>query len=62
MYECIDWIVTSEKRDKTGKMGGRLTSQYKHSANFISDDTIVNKLNRGWGKTRHKVATGASWR
>jgi len=30
------------KRDKTGKMGGRLTSQYKYSANFLGDDIIVN--------------------
>jgi len=43
MYECIDWIVTGEKRDKTGMMGGGLTSQYKHSANSLGDDTIVNK-------------------
>ncbi|KEH26353.1 hypothetical protein MTR_6g052880 [Medicago truncatula] len=33
----------SMSRDKTGKMGGGLTSQYKHSANFLGDDTIVNK-------------------
>jgi hypothetical protein len=45
------------KRGRTGKMGGRLTSQYKHSANFLGDDTIVNKSSRWWCKTRHKVAT-----
>jgi hypothetical protein len=34
----------SMRRDKIGKMGGGLTSQYKHSTNFLEDDTIVNKL------------------
>jgi hypothetical protein len=34
------------ERDKIGKMGGGLTSQYKHSANFLGDDIIVNKLSR----------------
>ncbi|KEH26317.1 hypothetical protein MTR_6g452650 [Medicago truncatula] len=27
-------------------MGDELTSQYKHSANFLGDDTIVNKTGR----------------
>ena len=31
------------KRAKTSKMGGGLTTQYKHSANFLEDDTIVSK-------------------
>ena len=31
------------KWDKTGKMGGGVTSQYKHLANFLGDDVIVNK-------------------
>jgi hypothetical protein len=34
------------KRDKTGKMGGGMTLHYKHSANFLGDDVIVNILNR----------------
>jgi len=34
------------KRDKTGKMGGGLTSQYKHSANFLGDDIVVKTLSR----------------
>jgi len=49
------------KLDKTGKMGGGLTSQYKHSANFLRDDVIVNKSSRWRGKTRYKVATDVSW-
>jgi hypothetical protein len=44
------------KRDKIGKMGGGLTLQYKHSANFLGDDIIVNKSSRWRCKTRHKVA------
>jgi len=42
-------------------MGGGLTSQYKHSANFLGDDIIVNKLSCWRGKIRHKVATDVSW-
>jgi hypothetical protein len=42
-------------------MGGGLTLQYKHSANFLGDDIIVNKSSRWRCKTRHKVATDASW-
>ena len=34
------------KQDKTGKMGVGLTSQYKHSANFLGDDVIVNISSR----------------
>jgi len=34
------------KRDRVGKMGGGLASQYKHSANFLRDDTLVNNLSR----------------
>jgi len=49
------------KRDKTCKMGGGVTSQYKHSANFLGDDIIVNKSSHWRGKTRYKVATDVSW-
>jgi len=49
------------KWDKTSKMGSGLTSQYKHSANLIGDDIIVNKLSCWWGEAWHKVATDASW-
>jgi len=38
------------KRDKTGKMGGGMTSQYKHSASFLGDDIIEIKLSRWWGE------------
>jgi len=72
LYDCINcrWLYdciiaydkrNSMKRDKTGKMGGGLTSQYKHSANFLGDDIIVNKSSRWQGKTRYKVATDVSW-
>jgi len=43
------------RRDMTCKMGGRLTSQYKHSTNFLGDYIIVNK------SSHRKVATDASW-
>jgi len=48
------------KRDKTGKMGGGVTSQYKHSASFLGYDIIEIKLSRWQGKTRHNVATDVS--
>jgi hypothetical protein len=49
----------SMKRDKISRMGGGLTSQYKHSANFLGDDIIVNKSSRWRCKTWHKVAADA---
>jgi len=60
LYNCI-WQVNSMKRDKTCKMGGGVTSQYQHSANFLRDDIIVNKSSRWRGKTWYKVATDVSW-
>jgi len=32
------------KRDRTGKMEGKLISQYKHSANFIGDGIIGGQI------------------
>jgi len=47
MYEYITvWLyITGELdgTDRTCKMGGGLTSQYKHLANFIGDDIIRDK-------------------
>jgi len=64
LYDCITiydrW--DSKKWDKTCRMGGGLTSQYKHSANFLGDDIIVNKSRYWWCKTWHKVAIDASWK
>jgi len=52
--------MDSIRRDKTCRIGGRLTSQYKHSANFLGDGIIVNKLSHWRCKTWHKVAHGWS--
>jgi len=49
LHNCI-WQVNSMKRDKTSKMWGELTLQYKHSANFLGDDVIVNKSSHWRGK------------
>jgi len=49
------------KRDKTSKMGGGVISQYKHSANFLGDDIIVDKLSRWRVKTQYKVTIDVSW-
>ena len=57
---CI-WKMNSMRQNTIGKMGGGLSSQYKHSTNFLADDIIVNKSSRGRGKTRYKVATDVSW-
>jgi len=40
LYNCI-WQVNSMKQDKTGKMGGGVTSQYKHPlADFLREDSV----------------------
>ena len=49
------------RRDMTCKMGGRLTSQYKHSTNFLGDYIIVNKSGHRWYATWHTVAADAPW-
>jgi len=45
------------KQDGISKMGSELTSQYKHSTNFIWDDIIGDKSCHWRGEARHKVAT-----
>jgi len=72
MYECIDvwlynlydgiYIVCDRwtRRDKTGKIGSGLTSQYKHSTNFLGDGIVVNKSSHWQCKTLYKVETDAS--
>ena len=46
----------SMERDRTCKIGGGLTAQYKHSANFLGVDIIVNKSGHWWYETWHTVA------
>ena len=65
LYDCIYCMTVydrwdSMKRDKTGKMGGGLTLQYKHSAYFLGDDIFEKNWAVGGVKTWHKVATDAS--
>jgi len=48
-------------QDRTCKVGGRLTTQYRHSANFLGVDIIMNKSGHGRHETWHTVATDAPW-
>ena len=50
-----------ETRQKHVRWERGVTLQYKHSANFLGDDVIVNKLSCRWGKIRYQVATDVSW-
>jgi len=45
-YECMYCMrqTNSMRQDTTSKMGGGLTSQYKHSANFLGDDIIEKQI------------------
>jgi len=49
------------EQDMTCKIGGRLTSQYKHSANFLGVYAIVNKSGHWRYETWHTVADDAPW-
>jgi len=51
----------SMEQDRTCKIGGGLTAQYKHSANFLGVDIIVNKSGHWWYETWHTVAADAPW-
>jgi len=52
-------IGDSMRRDKTCKIGGGLTTQYKHLANFLGVDIIVNKSGHWWYETWHTMAADA---
>jgi len=49
------------EQDKTCKVGGGLTTQYKHSGNFLGVDVIVNKSGHWRYETWHTVAADAPW-
>jgi len=51
----------SMEQDRTCKIGGGLTAQYKHSANFLGFDVIVNKSGHWRHETWHTVAADAPW-
>jgi len=73
MHECMNvwmWLerpyklhMTSDlmEQDRACKIGGGLTAQYKHSANFSGVDIIVNKSGHRWYATWHTVAADAPW-
>jgi len=49
------------EQDRTCKIGGGLTAQYKHLANFLGVDIIVNKSDHWCYETWHTVAADAPW-
>jgi len=51
----------SMEQHKTCKIEGGLTAQYKHSANFVGVDIIVNKSGHWRYETWHTVAADAPW-
>jgi len=51
----------SMEQDRTCKVGGELTTQYKHSANFLGVDIIVDKSGNWRYETWHTVAADAPW-
>jgi len=57
-YNCETPFVPT---DRTCKIGGGLTAQYKHSANFLRVDIIVNKSGPWWHETWHAMAADAPW-
>jgi len=49
------------RQDRTYKIGGGLTAQYKHSANFLRVDIIMNKSGHWRYETWHTVVVDAPW-
>jgi len=53
--------VGSMEQDKTCKVGGGLSTQYKHSANFLGNDIIVNRSGHWRYETWHTVVADSPW-
>jgi len=49
------------EQDRTCKIEGGLTAQFKHSENFLLVDIIVNRSGHWWYETWHTVAANAPW-
>jgi len=51
----------SREQDRTSKVGGGLTAQYKHSTNILGFDVIVNKSGHWRYETWRAVAADVPW-
>jgi len=68
MYECdlnqpykLHMTGDSMEQDRMCKIGGGLTAHYKHSANFLGIDVIMNRSGLWRYETWHLVAADAPW-